>query len=243
MSTQLFQWLMQTVSGSTDHHVTLAVAWHGRLMVLAWAIAIPMAVLLARYFKVMPSQNWPHELDNKFWWRGHRFLNYLAVCFTAVGIGLVFGKNYYAGDVHLLHGILGWSLVLLTGVQVLGGWFRGSKGGPTAPRLAEDGTVLDLYGDHYEMSTRRVLFEWVHKFVGLLALIMAIGNIMLGLYLADAPRWMLLSMITWWGVLCWVVIYLQCNGRCLDTYQAIWGTDTALPGARVKPIGWGIRRH
>lgn len=242
MSPQLLEWLMQTVGGSSDHHVTTVVAWHGRLMVLAWAIAVPLAVLLARYFKVMPLQDWPNELDNKFWWRGHRFLNYLAMCMTFFGIVLVFRRSLYSGNLNQLHSGLGWCLVFLTGVQVLSGFLRGTKGGPTSPRLAKDGTILDLYGDHYYMSKRRVLFEWIHKVVGILVVVVAIITITLGLYLADAPRWMLLTLVTWWVGIFSLSIYLQFDGRCLDTYQAIWGIDPSLPGAKFKPIGWGIRR-
>ena len=35
---------------------------------------------------------------------------------------------------------------------------------------------------------------------------------------------------------------LQRQGRCIDTYQAIWGPDPRHPGNRLKPVGWGVRR-
>jgi hypothetical protein len=242
MDMQWVEWWMQTVSGRIDHHVTASVAWHGRFMVLAWAIFVPLAVLWARYFKVMPSQDWPRELDNKSWWHGHRWLNYAAVCLTLFGILFIVDGSLYGGVARQWHGFLGWGLVALTLVQVLGGLLRGSKGGPTAPRLADDGTVLDLAGDHYDMSRRRIVFEWVHKFTGLIALAFSLINTVLGLHLTDAPRWMWLALIVWWLVLLATVTQLQRHGKCLDTYQAIWGTDPNLPGAKVKPIGWGIRR-
>jgi hypothetical protein len=34
----------------------------------------------------------------------------------------------------------------------------------------------------------------------------------------------------------------QRAGRCIDTYQAIWGPDPAHPGNRRPPVGWGVRR-
>jgi hypothetical protein len=36
---------------------------------------------------------------------------------------------------------------------------------------------------------------------------------------------------------------LQIRGRAVDTYQAIWGPDLDLPGNRMKPIGFGVRRR
>jgi hypothetical protein len=47
----------------------------------------------------------------------------------------------------------------------------------------------------------------------------------------------------WWLVLIAGFVWLQRQGRCIDTYQAIWGPDTAHPGNRIKPIGWGIKRY
>ncbi len=39
-----------------------------------------------------------------------------------------------------------------------------------------------------------------------------------------------------------VFVVLQRAGRCIDTYQAIWGLDPSLPGNRRRPIGLGIVR-
>jgi hypothetical protein len=38
-------------------------------------------------------------------------------------------------------------------------------------------------------------------------------------------------------------VSLQRAGRCIDTYQAIWGLDPDLPGNRRRPIGFGIVRR
>jgi len=81
---EVIDWLLLPLSGGLDHVVAPRVSWHGRLMVLAWGVAVPVAVLLARFFKVTPRQRWPEELDNTFWWHGHRFLSYVAVTLTAI---------------------------------------------------------------------------------------------------------------------------------------------------------------
>ena len=60
--TPLLQWLSQPISGAPVHAIAPEFAWHGRLMVLAWSLAVPTAVLLARFFKVTPGQRWPQTV-------------------------------------------------------------------------------------------------------------------------------------------------------------------------------------
>ena len=65
-----------------------------------------------------------------------------------------------------------------------------------------------------------------------------------GLLAADALNWMWVVLTLWWFCCVAVFIVLQRQGRAIDCYQAIWGVDEALPGNRMKPIGWwGIRRY
>jgi hypothetical protein len=51
-----------------------------------------------------------------------------------------------------------------------------------------------------------------------------------------------LVLSLWWIALIGSGVALQRSGRCVDTYQAIWGPDPTLPGNRRKPIGWGVSR-
>jgi hypothetical protein len=127
-------------------------------------------------------------------------------------------------------------VVLVLG-QFLGGWLRGSKGGPTDP--APDGS---LHGDHYAMTGRRIVFEYGHKIGGYLALCVAVGAILTGLWQANAPLWMWLVFICWWIFLLTMATIFQYKGRVIDTYQAIWGPDPVHPGNAHKPIGLGITR-
>jgi hypothetical protein len=122
--------------------------------------------------------------------------------------------------------VLGW-------LQVGTGLARGSKGGPTS---------AELRGDHYDMTPRRLGFERVHKRLGWLAVLAAIGVIAMGLAITDAPRWMALMLTAWWLALAGLAWRWQRQGRCIDTYQAVWGPDPLHPGNRLEPIGWGVRR-
>ena len=109
-------------------------AWHGRFMVLAWSILIPLGVIAARYFKVVPRQDWPASLDNTVWWNTHRATQYFAALLSLLALYLVLST---APDIERQsdwHAIFGWSVLVLMLLQLLSAWLRGSKGGPTDPQ-------------------------------------------------------------------------------------------------------------
>ncbi len=227
-------WLFASIDPSRAHEVGFAVSWHGRAMVLAWGVLAPLAVLVARFFKILPGQNWPTVLDSQFWWRSHWIGQSLVAVLSVLGLVLVLPSDF---SEMTIHGWLGYTLLGLMVVQIVLGVFRGSKGGPTA--LAPDGTPR---GDHYDMTRWRCMFEWVHKVLGYTALALALAVVALGLWTANAPVWMCLTIGIWWIMLATVFVILQRRGHAIDTYQAIWGPDLEHPGNRQPPIGWGIRR-
>jgi hypothetical protein len=211
-------------------------------MVIAWCFLIPIAIIVARYFKVMPKQDWPTNLDNKFWWFVHRYFNIFATLISFVGMYLIVENNRYIGEFRSLHAVSGWLVIFLCCIQLLTTCFRGTKGGPTSPRINSQGVVIDLFGDHYYMTSKRIIFEYLHKSLGHILWLLALIVIFLGLLVADAPRWMFISIVFWWACLLLCSIFLQVNERCIDTYQAIWGVDKNLPGSISAPIGWGVNR-
>jgi hypothetical protein len=202
-------------------------------MVLAWGVLLPLGALVARFFKVLPGQDWPRVLDHKAWWHSHRALQWLGVGLMLPGLWLAWGQGATAGPLALMHRSLGLVVCVLGALQVLGALLRGSKGGPTADQLR---------GDHYDMTPWRRSFERLHKGLGWLAVLAAVAVVVAGLVLADAPRWMALLLGAWWLALVLAFAALQRAGRCVDTYQAIWGPDPKHPGNRLRPIGWGVRR-
>lgn len=234
LQSDLLVWLLLPLSGSNAHEISARISWHARLMVLCWGVALPLGVLVARFFKVMPGQDWPRVLDNPRWWKAHLHGQSWAVLLAGVGVALVWGQAGRASLSAQVHGVLGWTVMGLGVLQALGGMARGSKGGPTD---------RNLRGDHYDMTPWRNGFERAHKSLGYLALLLATVTLALGLSVADAPRWMALGLALWWMALIAAFVRLQATGRCIDTYQAIWGPDPAHPGNRVAPIGWGIGRY
>jgi hypothetical protein len=220
-----------------------AIAWHGRLMVLAWMILLPLGVVVARYYKVTPAQRWPQELDNKAWWHAHVALQTVGLISLSFAVLIMWrhtGSMLLDGS---LHARLGWILVLLGWLQLVGGILRGSKGGPQVTSGSGPPWPRIERGDHYDMTRRRVVFEWLHKVGGYIAIPLSLIVTGLGLDHAAAPAWMWCVIALWWTILLCYAIRLQRAGRCLDTYQAIWGPDPQHPGNARGVIGWGIRRY
>ena len=226
-------YLVMPLSGNANHQIAPWAMWHARAMVLAWGVLIPLGVLAARFFKVLPGQAWPQVLDHKAWWHTHRTLQWAGVGFMALGLWLVWGQGGSTSTLAQIHAVAGWAVCGLGALQIVSALARGSKGGPTDTAMR---------GDHYDMTPWRLMFERLHKGLGWLAVVMSIGVIVAGLVLADAPRWMLGILLLWWMALVAAFTKLQRAGRCIDTYQAIWGPHPRHPGNQLRPIGWGIRR-
>lgn len=230
---KLLDWWLSPLSGATAHVADGWMVWHARVMVLAWSVLLPLGVLAARYFKVTPQQDWPRHIDNRVWWHAHRALQYSGVVLMLVGVALAWDRGARLTSIAAWHAYLGWGIVVLGVLQVVGAWMRGSKGGPTD---------IDMRGDHYDMTPHRLWFEGIHKTLGWLAVVAAIATVCLGLLAADAPRWMALMLLLWWLALLALGVYLERSSRCIDTYQAIWGPDSIHPGNRRQHIGWGMKR-
>jgi Eukaryotic cytochrome b561 len=229
----MVDWLLLPLSGNAHHAIAPWAYWHARCMVLGWGVLLPLGALAARYFKVTPRQRWPEQLDNKAWWHAHRTLQWVGVAAMSAGALLAWGQGSGTSAAARWHAWAGWALVALGWLQVVAGLHRGSKGGPTDAQLP---------GDHYDMTPHRKAFERLHKGLGWLAVLASVVVIALGLYLADAPRWMAVLLAGWWLLLALAAWHWQRQGRCVDTYQAIWGPDPRHPGNRLKPVGWGVRR-
>ena len=234
LQNDVLMWLLLPLSGNVNHELSFWAAWHGRVMVLCWGVLLPLGVLIARFFKVIPLQKWPERLDSKVWWKVHLHGQSAALVLALVGVALIWSTASGTTQLARLHGYMGWAVMALGVIQAVAGFARGSKGGPLEPIIR---------GDHYDMTRRRNTFERLHKSLGYAALLLAVVTVFMGLLVADAPRWMLLAIGMWWLGLAVVFAGLQIQGRCMDTYQAIWGPDAAHPGNRIAPIGWGVRRY
>ncbi|WP_028745445.1 cytochrome b561 domain-containing protein [Rhizobium mesoamericanum] len=236
----MFEWLLAPCDPTRVHEVGTHLSWHARSMVMAWSVLVPIGVIAARFFKIFPGQDWPRVLDDRRWWHLHRGAQYASLVLMLVGLFLILSAPEATQSITAAiwaHQLTGWIVLVLGGMQYLSGWFRGTKGGPSSP--AANGSWR---GDHYDMTRRRRLFERVHKSLGYVAMPFSMAAVSTGLWQANAPRWMLLLIGTWYVIVMVSFAVLQRRGMAYDTYQAIWGLDPQHPGNSLRPIGVGIRK-
>ena len=199
----MMEWLLASIDSLRPHELSEAVVWHGRLMVLGWAFLFPIGILIARFLKTTPKQDWPNHLDNQFWWHTHWIMQSIGGIAVAVAAYLIWGStgNSLAA---WIHHIIGWIVIAFCGVQILSGLLRGSKGGPTD--LNRDGLPN---GDHFDMTPRRKAFEYLHKSLGYVAILLSWITTFVGLWLANAPHWMFLVLFIWFTAVVALYKHLQ----------------------------------
>lgn len=192
-------------------------------------VLIPVSVLWARFWKVAPHQDWPRQLDHKAWWHAHRTLQIAGVVVGIGALALVFRRGAASPAPTCITSCVA---VVTAGLgQVLHGFARGSKGGPT------DAT---LRGDHYDMTLRRVVFERVHKALGWMAVIAAIAAVASS---SSSPTRRAVDAGDAGAVVAAARRGLRPlaagRNRALDTYQAIRGPDpdAARQPARADRLG------
>ena len=238
----VWAWLLMPIGGVSGYSVSDATAWHGVLMVLAWVVLMPAAFLVTRFYKITPGQDWPHHLDNPFWFVNHRRLGYATLLASLIALAFIGWDLDGAILWRSPHAVVGWTVVALAGFQIVGSLLRGTHGGPLDPFTRKRRPPEQWAGDHFSFTRRRIVFEYSHKLVGYLLVPLVAWTVADGLATTNAPRWVWLLVGCWTIVCVGVFVRLQRLGRCVDTYQAIWGLDETLPGNRRKPIGWGIQR-
>jgi len=109
-------WLLASIDPSRGHEIGVALSWHARLMTLGWGVLAPLAVVIARFFKIWPGQDWPRELDSPVWWRSHWIGHSLVVCLTLAALMLVLPVERAKMG---WHNWLGFAVLACMAVQVL----------------------------------------------------------------------------------------------------------------------------
>jgi hypothetical protein len=205
---------------------TGALLLHAGLMITAWAAVLPAGAIVARWMKVTRGQDFPRVLDNKTWWHWHRALQYAGVALSTLGFIAIIHAT--GGSFATTHGWIGLAVVLLGWAQVIAGWLRGSKGGPT-DRGADPARPGTWRGDHFDMTPRRHAFEAIHKTGGWIAIALSVAAIMTGVAPFGGPDWLLLLVCGAWLAALVAATRFVRDRRHHDTYVAIWGPDLRSP--------------
>mmetsp|Transcript_69441 Transcript_69441/g.104770 ORF Transcript_69441/g.104770 Transcript_69441/m.104770 type:complete len:391 (-) Transcript_69441:64-1236(-) len=162
---------------------------HGSLMMIAWGLLLPSGVIIAKFLK--------HRPDG-LWFRIHKPLQITGLIIALTGwiIALVnfnvFGDKGYT---NYYHGVMGCTVMTIGLLQPINAFFR-----PHAPEPGE------------ETPLPRLLWEVLHKSMGWIAVLLAVGTISLGTtllpMLEDQKRYQLTYGIGCGGALLILIIYI-----------------------------------
>ncbi len=198
--------------------------WHAGLMMLAWLVLLPAGALVARFYKVRPRQDFPRQLDDRFWWDAHRALQWAGAAVAALGFWLIYDALDQEIDWAVAHVRFGLAALALCAGQIVSSGLRGSKGGPTG-EFADPADPLTWRGDHYDMTRRRRLFEGWHRTFGYVSMALACCAVWTGASLAFPAAWPAALMVAALAGFAAAFARLTRKGRRVDTWLAIWGPD------------------
>ncbi|XP_076034442.1 putative ferric-chelate reductase 1 homolog [Oratosquilla oratoria] len=156
---------------------------HGCLMLAAWMALVPLATLLARYYKTTWVNH--NSCGIAQWFHWHRGLAILAWSLTLVGVGFIF--YFFKGEWRpTVHSFLG---CFVTGLAFL------------QPFIA----MLRCSPD----SKNRPFFNWIHWFIGQSALIISMAAIFYGLEAYGTKTWVYWMLILFIAFHCLTHIILS----------------------------------
>lgn len=239
----LIAWLLEPIRMTAVEPVNATDRLHALLMTVAVGVALPLMVVITRYWKVMPDQDWPRVLDHPLWWRVHVVVGVGSIAAVIVATALAFHGMSIQAHLQSGHGWVGWLAVAMTLAIGVNGLLRGTSGGPGVSRHGTLDHLHDRPGDHYDMTARRRWFERTHKTLGYWLMVVFWIALVSGLWQANAPRYALLALAGWWTLLLLLAWRWERQGRVFDGYQAKWGPSMNHPGNRIPVLGWGSRRY
>ena len=197
--------------------------WHGAMMAVAWLVLFPAGVIVARFYKVRPGQDFPAVLDDPVWWNTHRITQSLGTALAAIAVWLAYDALGRV-DWPLRHVQLGAVALALLATQMVSPLLRGTKGGPTDPH-ADPADPLTWRGDHYDMTLRRRLFEAWHKKFGYVAMAVAVAAVWTGIDTAGLGSWWKIAIVLAASVFVGAFVGLTRGHRRVTTWVAIFGPE------------------
>ncbi|CAF0731294.1 unnamed protein product, partial [Brachionus calyciflorus] len=161
---------------------------HGILMVLAWMMCVPLAIVLSRYYKfLLPNFK---ILEVAFWFNAHRVLMIFTLVVSIIAFLVVLAQLDWKwvdaenNETAMAHSIFGIIVISISFLQIIMGLFRPDKDAKFRP-----------------------VFNWTHRITGISLFILAIVSIYLGVCIKK----MNLKSVGWgiflgWNI--WFVIYI-----------------------------------
>lgn len=216
---------------------TIEIHWtyHALLMTFTWLFLVPLCILIIRFGKPRPTFDGLKRkvaiYHAEWWWfSAHKYGLYVAMLLSVGGgiVAITVSKGF-SGSVHAVFGILA---ITLGAIQVMAGWLRGKHGGKYY-YTADPNDPSSWFGDHYNMTTRRRIFEAYHKNAGYFAGFCALAAVASGLTQYPLP-WLIPLVIGLFLVVLAVAAVLDFKGLRYDGYKAAHGTDPEHPFNKAR---------
>jgi len=211
---------------------TIEIHWtyHAILMTFTWLFLVPLCILIIRFGKPRPTFSGLKRkvavYHPEWWWfTTHKWGLSLAMLLSLGGglVAIAVSKGF-SGSVHSVFGILA---ITLGVIQIVAGWLRGKHGGKYY-YTADPDDPSTWFGDHYNMTRRRRIFEAYHKNAGYFAGFCALAAVASGLMQYRVP-WLLAIVVTRFAVALVSAVVLDFKGIRYDGYKAAHGTDPEHP--------------
>ena len=211
---------------------TIPVHWdyHAILMVTVWFVLVPVCILVIRFGKPKPTLTGIRpkvSIKNIVWWwfSVHKYGLMFSIGLALAGAILaVVVSGGFSGS---LHSIFGLATVALGCLQIVGGWIRGKHGGKNYYTAVPDDPTT-WFGDHYNMTPRRRMFEAYHKTAGYFVYFFASGAIATGLMQYPMPGLAVFIIVA--VLIAFVLaIVLEYKGFRYDGYRAAHGYTLDAP--------------
>ncbi|PRQ26905.1 putative DOMON domain, cytochrome b561/ferric reductase transmembrane, DM13 [Rosa chinensis] len=180
--------LLMRGSAEAEQDLQPVLAVHGFMMFLAWAILLPGGILAARYLKHVKGDGW---------YRIHVYLQYsgLVIVLLALLFAVAELRGFFFGSLHVKFGT---TAIFLVCMQPVNAYLR-----PKRPNNGE------------QVSSKRVLWEYLHVIGGRSAIVVGFGALFTGLkhlgdrYGGENVDGLNLALIVWFLICVLIVIYLE----------------------------------
>jgi hypothetical protein len=212
--------------------MTIPIHWdyHAILMVAVWFVLAPICIITIRFGKPKPTLTGLHRKvavkHIEWWWFSvHKYGLIFSIGLALAGaIVAVTVSGGFSGSFHSMFGL---TTIALGCLQIMGGWLRGRHGGKNY-YSADPDDPKTWFGDHYNMTTRRRIFEAYHKTAGYFVYFFAAGAVASGLTQYPMPG--LAVFIVAMVLIAFVVsIVLEYKGYRYDGYRAAHGYTMDAP--------------
>ena len=204
--------------------------YHAILMVTVWFVLVPICIITIRFGKPKPTLTGLYRKVSiwhaEWWWFSvHKYGLIFSISLALAGA--VVAVTVSGGFSGSLHASFGLATVALGCLQIMGGWLRGRHGGKNY-YSADPNDPTTWFGDHYNMTKRRRIFEAYHKTAGYFVFFFAAGAVVSGVLQYPMPG--LGVFVVAMVLIAFVVsMVLEYKGYRYDGYRAAHGYTMDAP--------------